>query len=116
SETSSEQIAPEDRESLQAEVFRADVGRHAEKAVSNPSVPVGLGEASDWPRRRGSVDNNMVSDAKGVPHDFRDSERKLDVSAARWVTRLESGLYWEFGEHASLSVADGRVYVGRNNY
>ena len=61
--------------------------------------------AGDWKMWGGTPDRNMVSDEKGMPHEW-------DVSSGkniRWKTPLGSQTY------GNPVISDGRIFIGTNN-
>lgn len=73
--------------------------------------------AEDWPMWGGSLDRNMVGNAKNLPSDIEigeiDSETEVvDLAASKnllWATKLGSQSY------GNTVVAHGKVFVGTNN-
>lgn len=66
--------------------------------------------AQDWPQWGGTLDRNMVSDAKGLPIRFDPSEHaNPKTSGVKWSVRLGSHTY------GNPVVSGGKVFVGTNN-
>src|SRR5260221_5851967 len=66
--------------------------------------------AQDWPQWGGTLDRNMVSDAKGLPDRFdpmqRDDPQK---SGIKWSVKLGSHTY------GNPVISGGKIFVGTNN-
>ena len=74
--------------------------------------------AGDWPQWGGRDGRNMVSDEKPLPASFVPGSKKPDGSGidpastknVKWTARLGSHSY------GNPTIADGKVYVGTNDY
>lgn len=66
--------------------------------------------AADWPQWGGTLDRNMVSDAKGLPVKFEPSG-KTDPkkSGVKWSVKLGSHTY------GNPVISGGKIFVGTNN-
>ncbi len=66
--------------------------------------------AQDWPQWGGTLERNMVSDAKGLPTKFDPSPgADPKTSGVRWSVKLGSHCY------GNPVMAGGKVFVGTNN-
>ena len=62
-------------------------------------------KVGDWPMWGGSPDRNMVSDEKGLPHEWNVSSKKN----IRWKAPLGSQTY------GNPVVVGGKIFIGTNN-
>ncbi len=62
-------------------------------------------KVGDWPMWGGSPDRNMVSDEKGLPHEW-DVKTKKNI---RWQTALGSQTY------GNPVIVGGKIFIGTNN-
>src|SRR6266404_4976638 len=73
-------------------------------------VAANRSQAQDWPQWGGTLDRNMVSDAKGLPDHFDPSKRDdPQKSGIRWSVKLGSHTY------GNPVISGGKVFVGTNN-
>ena len=73
--------------------------------------------SGDWPKWGGTGHNNMVSGAKGIPHDVDPGKKKkgtelIDLATTKnvkWVAKIGSQSY------GTPTIAEGKVLIGTNN-
>lgn len=77
----------------------------------------GIAVAKDWPKWGGTGHNNMVSDAKGLPHEVEPGNKKkgteeIDLTSTKnvkWVAKIGSQSY------GTPTIGEGKVLIGTNN-